>query len=107
MTIREFFTDYSEDYIDLCIMEYPNDDSDAGDPNIYEATIYTDMFKSENLCIVLRNNNRTHTINIKSLNLILTEQSTLGLSHTTVFTLYCEVTLYPFIKGYNIIVFRE
>lgn len=43
MTIREFFTDYSEDYIDLCIMEYPNDDSDAGDPNIYEAIIYTNM----------------------------------------------------------------
>lgn len=52
MTIREFFTDYSEDYINVFIMEYPNDDNDEADPNIYEATIYADMFNPENLCLV-------------------------------------------------------
>lgn len=49
MTIREFFTDYSEDYINLCIMEYPNDDSDEGDPNIYEAIIYTNIFEPKKM----------------------------------------------------------
>ena len=50
MTIREFFNDYSENSVDLLIMEYPDDNSDT-DPNIYEATIYPNMFEPNTMRI--------------------------------------------------------